>query len=84
MIARRLQGLQFAPSDLHAEDCDDADIGRLTELHGNQTVRLGVPEGTRCRGNCGSIVLLDDARYDILEFFVKFSQILDTTFDDLL
>ena len=27
------QALLLAPSDLHAEDCDDADIGWLAELH---------------------------------------------------
>ena len=59
-----------ASSDLHAEDCDDADVGWLTQLHGDQTVRFGIPEGA-CRGGYrGSIVLLNDARYNILELFV--------------
>ena len=66
----RQRALHLAPSDLHAEDCDDADVGWLTQLHGDQTVRFGVPEGA-CRGGYrGSIVLLNDARYNILELFV--------------
>ena len=78
------RALQNAPSDLHAEDCDDADVGRLAQLHGDQTIRFSIPEGTCCGGNRGSIVLLNDARYNILEFFVQFSQILNATLDDLL
>ena len=74
----------LASSDLHAEDCDDADVGGLTELHRDQTIGLRVPKGARGRCYCRTIVLLNDARYNILEFFVQFSQILNATLDDLL
>ena len=70
-------------SDLRAEDCDDANVSRLAELHGNQTIGLGVPEGACRGGNRGSIVLLDDARYDILELFVQLREVLNAALDDL-
>ena len=73
-----------ASSDLHAEDCDDADVGWLAQLHRDQTVGLRVPEGARGRCNRCAIVLLDNARYDVLELFVEFGEILDAGFDDLL
>ena len=73
-----------ASSDLHAEDCHDADVGGLAQLHGDQTVRLCVPEGARGRCNRGSIILLNDARYYILELLVQFGEVLDARLDDLL
>ena len=71
-------------SDLHAEDCDNTDVGGLTELHGDKTVRLGVPVGSGCGGDSGAIILLDDASHHILEFLVKLGQVLDARLDDLL
>ena len=70
-------------SDLRTEDCDDADVGRLAKLHGDQTIGLGVPEGACCGGNRGSIVLLDDARYDILELFIQLREVLNAALDNL-
>ena len=73
-----------ASSDLHAEDCDDADVGGLTELHRDQTIGLRVPKGARGRSYCRSIVLLNDARYNILELFVELGELLDAGFNNLL
>ena len=70
-------------SDLRTEDCDDADVGRLAKLHGDQTIGLGVPEGACRGGNRGSIVLLDDARYDILELFIQLREVLNAALDNL-
>ena len=65
---RRLKG---ASSDLHAEDSDNADVGGLAELYGDETVGLGVPEGGGGRCDGRAIVLLDDARDHVLELLVQ-------------
>ena len=74
----------LASSDLHAEDCDDADVGGLTELHRDQTIGLRVPKGARGRSYCRSIVLLNDASDNILELFVELGELLDAGFNNLL
>ena len=73
-----------ASSDLHAEDCDNADVGRLSELHRDQTVRRRVPKGACRRGDCRTVVLLDDACHHVLELFIKLGEVLDARLDDLL
>ena len=69
---------------MHAEDCDDADVGGLTKLHRDQTIGLRVPEGARGRSYCRSIVLLNDARYNVLELFVELGELLDARLNNLL
>ena len=71
-------------SDLRAEDCDDANVSRLAELHGNQTIGLGVPEGACCGSDGGSIVLLNDASDDVLELFVELGEVFDARLNNLL
>ena len=71
-------------SDLHAEDSNNTDVGRLAQLHWDQTIWLRVPKSARGWGNCGAIVLLDDAGDDVLKLFVELGQILDALLDDLL
>ena len=71
-------------SDLHGEDCHNTDVGVLIELHRDQTISLGVPECAGGGGDCGSIVLLDDASDYILEFLLQFGEIFDARLNNLL
>ena len=57
-------------SDLRAENCDNADVSGLAQLHRDETIGFGVPEGTCSWGDRSAIVLLDDASHNILKLLV--------------
>ena len=76
--------LGLTSSDLHAEDCDNTDVGGLSQLNWDQTVGLRVPKGRRSWCDSCAIVLLDNARDYILELLVEPGELFDTLFNNLL
>ncbi len=53
-------------------------------LNRNKAVRLAVPDGTSSGEEARAIVLVDNARYNVLGGLVKRCELLDSVFDYLL
>ena len=73
-----------ARSDLNGENSDHADNCPAVVLDGDETIRADVPVRGYRRLQAGAVVLLNNARYNILGGFVEFRQLLDAVLDDLL
>ena len=65
-----MQVIESRCSDLNGENSDHANDCAAVILDGNETVGADVPMRGDCRLESSAVVLLDDARYNILGGFV--------------
>ena len=63
-----------------AEQVDCVDIG----LDGDETVVFNIPSAGCCGLHARAIILLDDARYNVLHWLVQFGQLFNAVLNDLL
>ena len=75
---------ELTTSDTHGENSDDTEESLTTQLHGNKTILLGFPMSCGGRLQTRAVILHYDARYRVFKWFLQLSEILNTSFDDLL